>query len=913
MNRKHSSKFSRGFSSRRTNHSKNSNRRASFEPLESRQLLSVTFPVIGSQLVQAGTPLNLALSAAGTSASDPISYTVSVNNSTTANPNLTYSVPAESTFLKLQVDDNVDNIHGAMVFELYSDLSPNAVQTITSLVNQGFYNGLDFHRVIENFMIQGGGFLPDGTYRDPKVAPYNVTPYANEISADLKFTSSGVLALANTGQPNSNTSQFFVTSGPTRFLDGGYTIFGLLVEGEDIRQAIAKIPVHDSQQGEYSAPDNSVIITSASIITDNTDAVLRLSAPTNSTGTATVTVTATDTITNETATRTFTVYVQPDVGTNNQAPVLTAVNSNSLGGTATITPKTISVSSLINGSGTTTVTDTDAGAQIGGIAITSLTGLGTWKYSLDGTNFATIDTSKINGSSALLLPKDAKLLYTPDGTHTETPQITYVAWDMTFGNSGQLVTAQNNQNYGISAFSTTSDTSTLTVYVNTAPVLTRADSSAVQGPIVGYSTTGSPFTMPLSSFINNGAGTTTIVDSDPGAVVGGIAVSFTSVVGGGTWEYSIDSGVTFHTLTVDDAHAILLPNDAQLRYNPSGTSSGAAFVAFRAWDMTTGAAGDLVDLSDSSSDPLSGKVGGTTAFSTDGDNVQIIVNDAPVLTAGSPTIGPVAEDASITFDLSSAAFFITLINGGAGTSTVTDVNQIPYAGGIAITGFTGDGTWEYSAKLNDPFISVDAGSISESHTLLLSTTGSKLRYTPNPDSNAPATFTYVAWDKTTGKNGDFVDLSQSGSTGGATSFSADSDTATLNVTAINDAPILTPGDPAPIEMGRTSNNSPLTVSLSAFINTPHGTTITDVDSGDPIGGIAIVSITGSGLWEYSLDGTTFTPIDIGTISDSSALLLSKDAELRYTPGTDNTESAGIAYRAGTHRPARQANWPTPRR
>ena len=183
--------------------------------------------------------MNLALSATGTSASDPISYSVTVNNSVSGSPNLSYSIPAESTFLKLHVDDNVDNIHGDMVFELYSGLAPHAVQTITNLVNQGYYNGLDFHRILQSFIDQGGGFLPDGTYHNPTVSS-NVTPYANEISSDLRFTGSGVLALANTGAATSNTSQFFVTSGAVRFLDGGYTIFGLLVEGEKYSAGICQ-------------------------------------------------------------------------------------------------------------------------------------------------------------------------------------------------------------------------------------------------------------------------------------------------------------------------------------------------------------------------------------------------------------------------------------------------------------------------------------------------------------------------------------------------------------------------------------------------------------------------------------------------------------------------------------------------
>ena len=152
-------------------------------------------------------------------------------------------------------------------------------------------------------------------------------------------------------------------------------------------------------------------------------------------------------------------------------------------------------------------------------------------------------------------------------------------------------------------------------------------------------------------------------------------------------------------------------------------------------------------------------------------------------------------------------------------------------------------------KLNAPFISVDAGLISESHALLLSTADSKLRYTPNPDSNASASFTYHAWDKTTSENGDFVDLSQSGSTGGATAFSIHSDTATLNVTAINDAPVLSSAFPS---LGSTREFIPITIGLGgSFINNGFGTTtITDVDANAVVGGIALVAVSGKGSWDY---------------------------------------------------------------
>ena len=88
-------------------------------------MLSVTLPVMGFPTrASRSTIESCPESASGTSPSDPISYTITVNNSPTANPNLTAAIPAGNTSLKLHIDDNGDNIHGDMVFELYNDLTP---------------------------------------------------------------------------------------------------------------------------------------------------------------------------------------------------------------------------------------------------------------------------------------------------------------------------------------------------------------------------------------------------------------------------------------------------------------------------------------------------------------------------------------------------------------------------------------------------------------------------------------------------------------------------------------------------------------------------------------------------------------------------------------------------------------------
>jgi hypothetical protein len=130
--------------------------------------------------------------------------------------------------------------------------------------------------------------------------------------------------------------------------------------------------------------------------------------------------------------------------------------------------------------------------------------------------------------------------------------------------------------------------------------------------------------------------------------------------------------------------------------------------------------------------------------------------------------------------------------------------------------------------------------------------------------------------------------------GGAGPFSTATDTASLTVTSVNHAPVLTPASPS---LGTfTSSTGATTISLATFINNGSGTTtITDVDTGAVVGGIALTGTTGNGTWAYSLDDTTFTAV--GTVADNSALLLPSNAELRYTPPATNAEAATITYRA----------------
>ena len=115
---------------------------------------------------------------------------------------------------------------GDMRFLLYDDEAPLAVNNFVFLANQGFYDGTIFHRVLADFMAQGGD--PTGTG-----AGGPGYEFADETNNGLSFDRRGLLAMANAG-PNTNGSQFFITFGPTPWLDGLHTIFGELIEGDDV-------------------------------------------------------------------------------------------------------------------------------------------------------------------------------------------------------------------------------------------------------------------------------------------------------------------------------------------------------------------------------------------------------------------------------------------------------------------------------------------------------------------------------------------------------------------------------------------------------------------------------------------------------------------------------------------------------
>jgi cyclophilin family peptidyl-prolyl cis-trans isomerase len=150
-----------------------------------------------------------------------------------------------------------DTTEGRFKVKFFDQEAPNTVKNFTDLAEgvktgKPFYNGLVFHRVIPDFMIQGG--CPQGTGRGGP--GYN---FADEFHPSLKHTKPGLLSMANAG-PNTNGSQFFVTVAPTPWLDNRHSIFGEVVEGYDVVEKISKLPRDGSDRPKKDVRIDTVTI-----------------------------------------------------------------------------------------------------------------------------------------------------------------------------------------------------------------------------------------------------------------------------------------------------------------------------------------------------------------------------------------------------------------------------------------------------------------------------------------------------------------------------------------------------------------------------------------------------------------------------------------------------------------------------
>jgi cyclophilin family peptidyl-prolyl cis-trans isomerase len=130
----------------------------------------------------------------------------------------------------------VETSMGTFKIELFADKAPHTVQNFIELVNRGFYKNMIFHRVVAGFVIQTGD--PTGTGRGGSERSIKL-----EIHPDLKHDRAGIVGMARSQDPDSATSQFYITLGPAPHLDGKYAIFGRVIEGLEVVMAIGQVEV----------------------------------------------------------------------------------------------------------------------------------------------------------------------------------------------------------------------------------------------------------------------------------------------------------------------------------------------------------------------------------------------------------------------------------------------------------------------------------------------------------------------------------------------------------------------------------------------------------------------------------------------------------------------------------------------
>ncbi len=173
---------------------------------------------------------------------------------------LTSNIQAETTMVKM------DTNQGTIMLELDADNAPNTVANFLTYAKEGFFDGTIFHRVISNFMIQGGGFTEDMNQKDVH------DPIKNEANNGLK-NDNGTIAMARTGDPHSATAQFFINVKDNDFLNfssetaqgWGYAVFGKVTEGMDIVEKIKA--TETTTKGPYQdVPVEAIIIEKVTIV-----------------------------------------------------------------------------------------------------------------------------------------------------------------------------------------------------------------------------------------------------------------------------------------------------------------------------------------------------------------------------------------------------------------------------------------------------------------------------------------------------------------------------------------------------------------------------------------------------------------------------------------------------------------------
>jgi RHS repeat-associated protein len=510
----------------------------------------------------------------------------------------------------------------------------------------------------------------------------------------------------------------------------------------------------------------------------------------------------------------------PVIEAQTQTPIVQSTLTEPAAGSA---PSQESIDTLLG----THFSDADPNAQRG-IAVTAVSGTGTWQYSTNGKKWH--DITDVSQTSALLLPAADQLRFLPAALGNGDATLLYLAWDGSLGKAGGRGDAMVVG--GGTAFSANAGVLDVTLTATAHAPSWTAPSTTLAPVLPGDAN-------PAGQTVQQAfGGVFAAYNGEPaGVAVAGLTVPR----GAGAWQFSTDSGTTWNPIIASKKSALLLGAADLLRFLPSAGFDGGVSLKAYAWNGTTGTDGSTADLSSR------GSTGGLTAFSSSSLIGLLFVNRAPTVSATGVNL--------------------------TGTP-VTVANLLQLAGsadegkhlGIALSGADGPGVWEYRQG-KTPWQAVPAGA-----TLLLSSKAS-LRFDATPNAQGTASLTYRAWDQTQGTAGQPFTI---GATGDPTAFSTDSVTATLTGAGLGQPPAWVGGNPmlTPVLPGTAE---------------PAGDTVADVfgpffaDTGKPMG-IAVSGLTGTkdGTWQYSTDGgTTWTAF--GKVTAKQPQRLAATDRIRFVP------------------------------
>lgn len=368
----------------------------------------------------------------------------------------------------------------------------------------------------------------------------------------------------------------------------------------------------------------------------------------------------------------------------------------------------------------------------------------------------------------------------------------------------------------------------------------------------------------------------------------GFALTGLSGVTGGKFEVSADGGTTWSEVTLSGSlssnQALLVSGNDLLRFTPDAKSSGTAAFTFDLWDGTGGnVTGDLVSITSQ---------GGSAPFSTQSLEFDVSVaksNEAPTLDT---SLIRGAEQMAGKFGTPVSGHSFVQGFADANSTTLIDGTTADGDGdpiGIVITKVEGvvAGTLQISSDNGSTWTTADTSNLSETHGLLISA-ATLVRYSAPQDQTGTRTITFHAWDGTGNlSTGNYVDVTAIG-TGGTKPFSSETATHTLTLDPfVNTAPVL---DKTIAHVDNfAAGTAGVAVDISHFLQDSDGKLGTTQDAdGDPLG-IVITGISGltTGSVEISSDdGTSWTTLPNGTLSETSGLVLAAGTLLRYTPPSD---------------------------